>query len=102
MLESDLNRVKDIVTHCREKVKCLVKRLEEWASTEEPIGRLTCTDDTALGVAENKYFRSLMEDLSCQFFLCQHLFIALLLRQVGHHHAHRTRHIRVLKGTYGK
>ena len=43
-----------------------------------------------------------MEDLSCQFFLCQYLFIALLLRQVGNHHAHGAGHIHALKGTYGE
>ena len=59
MLEIDLNRVKELATHCREKdkgrpvrieeVECLVKRLKKWASAEEPVGRLTCTEDTALG-----------------------------------------------------
>jgi len=71
MLEMDLNRVGNLSLIAERRtresvwikeVKCLVKRLEDRASIEELIGRLTCTDDTALVVTENEYFRCLMED----------------------------------------
>ena len=37
-----------------------------------------------------------------RLLLYPHLFIVLLLRQVGNHHAQHTGNIRVLKGAYGK